>query len=337
MTGSDPAAWPGSGSRDSAPERWFLTSQERGNPATAIDRGRGDGRAWTEGNAVVPLLHGGTYFARLHAGIERLRPGDHLWLLDWRGDADERLVGEPGSELGRVLSEAARRGVDVRGLVWRSHPDQEKFSEQENLHLGAVVNRAGGEILLDERVRRFGSHHQKLVLLGRPGREEEDVAFAGGIDLCHGRRDDERHDGDPQRIVLDRRYGPRPAWHDAQLEIRGPAVGDLSTTFRERCSSRRRGSRRGAGGPRRWTPGTPVGGGDPGRRVGSAGTGRARCPLPSGGWPCPCTDWRSTRTAGRETCAGPAACERRRTGPVRPGRMQGPARPAWPDGGAGLD
>ena len=97
-----------------------------------------------------------------------------------------------------------------------------------------MVNQAGGEILLDERVRRAGSHHQKLVLVRHPGREHDDVAFVGGIDLCHGRRDDERHHGDPQAIDIGPKYGERPPWHDIQAEIRGPAVGDLSTTFRER-------------------------------------------------------------------------------------------------------
>jgi len=29
-------------------------------------------------------------------------------------------------------------------------------------------------------------------------------------------------------------YGQRPPWHDAQLAIRGPAVGDVETVFRER-------------------------------------------------------------------------------------------------------
>ena len=56
----------------------------------------------------------------------------------------------------------------------------------------------------------------------------------GGIDLCHGRSDDENHNGDPQAIKLDPRYGSRPAWHDIQLELHGPAVGDLTETFRER-------------------------------------------------------------------------------------------------------
>jgi phosphatidylserine/phosphatidylglycerophosphate/cardiolipin synthase-like enzyme len=29
-------------------------------------------------------------------------------------------------------------------------------------------------------------------------------------------------------------YGPRPPWHDIQLAISGPAVGDVETVFRER-------------------------------------------------------------------------------------------------------
>ncbi|MGH9227155.1 MAG: hypothetical protein ACRD07_00230 [Acidimicrobiales bacterium] len=40
--------------------------------------------------------------------------------------------------------------------------------------------------------------------------------------------------GDPQPIALDDRYGDGPGWHDIQLEITGPAIGDLARTFRER-------------------------------------------------------------------------------------------------------
>jgi phosphatidylserine/phosphatidylglycerophosphate/cardiolipin synthase-like enzyme len=214
-------------------EHWFLLPAERGNPATTIDGRRGDGRAWTEGNRVEALVHGATYYPRLLAALRALRRGDLVAITDWRGDTDERLDGE-GTELGKVLAEVAARGVQVRGLLWRSHPSLAHFQEEQNLHLGEVVNEAGGEILLDERVRGPGSQHQKLVLIRHPDREDEDVAFMGGIDLCHGRRDDERHLGDPQAVPLDPRYGDRPPWHDVQLEIRGPAVGDLSTTFRER-------------------------------------------------------------------------------------------------------
>jgi phosphatidylserine/phosphatidylglycerophosphate/cardiolipin synthase-like enzyme len=212
---------------------WFLGPEERGNPATVIDRRRGDGRAWTEGNRVGALVHGAEYYRRLLAALRTLRKGDLVAISDWRGDADQLLEG-PGTELGKVLADLARQGVEVRVLLWRSHPSRAHFNEEQNLHLGEVVNQAGGEVLLDERVRGPGSQHQKLVLVRHRGREHEDVAFLGGIDLSHGRRDTERHLGDPQPVPMDRRYGPRPPWHDTQLEVRGPAVGDLWVTFRER-------------------------------------------------------------------------------------------------------
>lgn len=122
----------------------------------------------------------------------------------------------------------------VKGLVWRSHLDRFQFSESENLHLGEEIEEAGGECLLDMRVRPGGSHHQKLVVCRYPGRPELDVAFAGGIDLCHSRRDDAAHRGDPQPLPMAAAYGRRPPWHDIQLAIRGPAVGDLEACFRER-------------------------------------------------------------------------------------------------------
>jgi phosphatidylserine/phosphatidylglycerophosphate/cardiolipin synthase-like enzyme len=217
----------------STTDQWFLSAQERGNAASAVGRRREDDRGWTEGNVVVPLVHGAAYFARLREVLSTLGPEDRMWFLGWRGDADQRMAG-PGTELGSLLAQAARRGVDVRGLLWRSHPDQEGYAEQENAHLAAVVNEAGGEVLPDERVRRLGSHHQKLAFIRRRQGTGEDSAFVGGIDLCHGRGDDGRHEGDPQGAALDRRYGPRPAWHDVQLEVRGPAIGDLDETFRER-------------------------------------------------------------------------------------------------------
>ena len=221
------------GPGDSAPAAWFLSPDERGNPATEIDRRRGGDVAYTDGNDVRVLIHGADYFARLLAVLDGLRPGGWIHFTDWRGDPDERLAG-PGTEIARVLARLAADGVMVRGLVWRSHADQAHFSEQENLHFVDTVNEAGGEVLLDERVRRDGSHHQKLFVARHPDAPDDDVAFVGGIDLCHGRRDDEAHDGDAQAINLDSRYGPRPPWHDIQLEVRGPAVADLAWTFRER-------------------------------------------------------------------------------------------------------
>ncbi len=197
---------------------WFLPEHER---------------PWTAGNRVVPHVHGAAYFARLLEVVAATRSGDRIFFTDWRGDSDERLA-DGGPTVAELLCEASRRGVEVRCLLWRSHTDKTNLNEEENRHLGTILNEAGGEALLDERVRRGGSHHQKMFVVRRQGRPQDDVAFVGGIDLCHGRRDDAEHAGDPQAPPLDKRYGPRPPWHDAMVELRGPAVADVLDVFSER-------------------------------------------------------------------------------------------------------
>jgi phosphatidylserine/phosphatidylglycerophosphate/cardiolipin synthase-like enzyme len=228
-----PLGWPRIPVRNGGLDEWFLKAAERGNSATRLDSRHRDGAAWTTGNQVRPLLHGAGYFAELLAAIRAMEAGDLLLFTDWRGDPDERLNG-PGTEVSRVLAEAAGRGVVVRGLLWRSHLDRFRFSLQEHRDLGKAIVAAGGECLLDMRVRTRGSHHQKLVVLRHRGRPERDVAYVGGIDLCHGRRDHRDHGGDEQPCPLGAAYGPRPPWHDVQIAIHGPAVADVETVFRER-------------------------------------------------------------------------------------------------------
>ena len=181
-----------------------------------------------------PLIHGATYFPVLYDAIEATRPGDLVLFTDWQGDADERLTGEPGSEVVEVLGRADERGVDVRGLVWRSHTDLTGFFAAENRHLGEQLQRRGAEVLLDMRVRTGGSHHQKFVVIRHRDDPSRDVAFVGGMDLAHNRRDDADHAGDPQAQPLTQEYGAHPPWHDVQVEIHGPAVYDVETVFRER-------------------------------------------------------------------------------------------------------
>src|SRR3979490_2075163 len=214
-------------------ESWFLLGSERGNEFTGLDRRHLGGAAWTTGNKVETLVHGATYFRRLLDAIGELGAGDQVFFTDWRSDPDEHLGDGPDTEVGAALTAAARRGVSVKGLLWRSHSDRLGFSAKENRHLGKVVNAAGGEVLLDQRVRLGGSHHQKLVVI-RHKDGTGDLAFVGGIDLCHSRRDDGDHLGDPQSQPMAPLYGATPPWHDVQVAIEGPAVGDLDYTFRER-------------------------------------------------------------------------------------------------------
>jgi len=211
---------------DAAILSWFLADGDRANPWTDL-------RAFTTGNLVVPLIDGRTYFARLCSELEATAAGDQVYFLDFRGDFTERLGG-PGSEVGEVLGRAAHRGVNVFGLLWRSQPKILKQSEATNSEFVRRIDEDGGQVLLDARTRRAGSHHQKLVVVRHPGSPDRDVAFVGGIDLGYSRGDDSQHDGDPQTMEFAAAYGPRPPWHDIQAEVHGPAVHDLEHTFRER-------------------------------------------------------------------------------------------------------
>jgi phosphatidylserine/phosphatidylglycerophosphate/cardiolipin synthase-like enzyme len=182
---------------------------------------------------VRPLVHGVSYFRALLDVLEDAAEGEWVFFVDWRGDPDEQMT-EDGPTVARALSEAARRGVTIKGLLWRSHLDRFRFSSEQNRDLSEDVNDDGGEVLLDQRVRPFGSHHQKFFVIRHPDRPESDVVFLGGIDLAHSRRDDGEHRGDPQTQPFARRYGDSPAWHDVQIEVRGPAVRDVEDVFRER-------------------------------------------------------------------------------------------------------
>jgi phosphatidylserine/phosphatidylglycerophosphate/cardiolipin synthase-like enzyme len=220
---------------DDDPGSWFLSRAERGNLATDVHAGAAGSLPWSEGNLVRPLIHGATYFARLHEELMALHAGDRVWFTDWRGDADERLLAD-GPSIGDLLAGLARAGVEVRGLVWRSHGERvsSPISGRSNELLGRQINDAGGEVLLDQRVRLFGSHHQKFFVIRHRDNPSRDIAFVGGLDLCHSRRDDADHAGDPQALTMDPRYGKRPPWHDAALELRGPVVADLLAVFAER-------------------------------------------------------------------------------------------------------
>lgn len=216
--------------RGPEPHRWLLTAGERGNDATRL-------RAWTAGNAVHALVHGGEYFAVTRAALAAAGAGDSVLFSGWRADADERL-GPDGLTVGAALCAAARRGAAVRGLLWRSYPEALGYFRGVNRRLADDVADAGGRVLLDPGSRPSGCHHQKFLAVRYARHPADDVAFVGGIDLAAGRRDDDAHHGDPQPTVSSHWYGPTPPWHDVHLRLRGPAARDVEDVFRERWRNR---------------------------------------------------------------------------------------------------
>ncbi len=212
--------------RDGTVERWFLSGAERRNRASGI-------RPWTDGNRVTALVHGSEYFPLLYRKLCATKAGDCVYFADFRGDTEERLDGQ-GTEIGHVLADLAARQVLLFGLIWRSQPGWLDQSEGKNAELARTISEEGGQVLLDARTRRGGSHHQKFVVIRYSGRSDQDIAFLGGIDLGLSRNDGPEHAGDPQAMEFPEAYGNRPPWHDVQCSIAGPAVGDVEHTFRER-------------------------------------------------------------------------------------------------------
>ncbi|WP_432492921.1 phospholipase D family protein [Kineococcus auxinigenes] len=215
--------------RDRTAERWFLTAAERGNDATRLP-------AWSRGNRVRPLVDGATYFPALSAALAAAGEGDLVLFADWQGDPDQRLT-EHGPTVAEALTAAAERGALVKGLVWRSPREWQRLAPTRRRHLAQRV-RGGAQVVLDQRVRSAGSHHQKFFVVRYAGRPDDDVAFVGSLDPAHSRRDDATHAGDPQPLAFGKAYGPNPSWHDIHTEVRGPAVADVETVFRERWEDR---------------------------------------------------------------------------------------------------
>ncbi|MFQ6172143.1 phospholipase D family protein [Oryzobacter sp. R7] len=211
----------------------FLLPEERDNPDTHVDDHHPDGTAWSTGNSVRPVVHGAPYMRELHDRVTEMGEGDLLYFVDWRGDPDQRLT-DDGATVSATFAAAARRGVDVRGLLWRSHWHKFGFHSEKSRLLGIEINEAGGQCLRDMRVRTGGAHHQKFVVLRHRDDPTRDIAFVGGIDLCHSRRDDIDHEGDRQVMPMPQVFGRYPAWHDVHLAVQGPAVYDVESSFRER-------------------------------------------------------------------------------------------------------
>ncbi len=145
-----------------------------------------------------------------------------------------RRLRDAGPTIAELFCRAAQRGVIVKGLMWRSHLDKFAYSEEENRHLGDAIEAAGGEVLLDQRVRFGGSHHQKLVVLRHPGRSRT------------GRR-------------IRRRHRPVPFPARRRVAPRRPAGGaDGGSLRRSSTVARRATAAAGPGGrcARRHVPGT---------------------------------------------------------------------------------
>lgn len=88
--------------------------------------------------------------------------GDLVLFADWRAESEE-LLDDGGPQLAAALVGAARLGSQVSGLLWRWHPAAIGYTGGTNRARAQAVIAAGDRVLLDQRVRPLGAHHQEFA------------------------------------------------------------------------------------------------------------------------------------------------------------------------------
>lgn len=206
-------------------------------------------------NTVEALVDGKeTYLAMLTA-IKSAKK--EIYLSDWFFSCETYLKRDhPKSEADRIdnlLNEKAKEGVIVCVLLWNETKLATALSSEYVQKKMEALN-SNIKVLRHPLAYPVAwSHHQKIVVV------DQNIAFLGGLDLCFGRYDDQRHllfdpDGhtwpgkdyynpsvsgfvalhEPASDQIDRRKVPRMPWHDVHLLVRGYAARDVATNFIER-------------------------------------------------------------------------------------------------------
>ena len=177
-----------------------------------------------EAERAAVLVDGARYFACLDEVLRMARRS--IFVIGWDFDGRIRLrpeAGEHGLPLGEMLHglAEAQPELEIRILVW-SIATLHGPSEARPLLLGAGWQKHPRiQLRLDTEHPIYGAHHQKIVCI------DDQLAFAGGIDLTVHRWDTTRHDAeDPARQSPGGSgYGPV---HDLQMVVDGAAARALS-------------------------------------------------------------------------------------------------------------
>ena len=186
------------------------------------------------------------------------RPINYNDFIGKNNEYRNKLLLSNASRLMDIFYLLAKRGVKIYILI---------YSE---VTLALAINSAYTKMTLKslhenifvtrhpkKNISKLWSHHEKLVII------DQKIAFVGGLDLCWGRYDSNKHpiveeenethkyyypgcDYINERQVdlhnvekfyeeqLDRNSMPRMAWHDIHTMVEGPIVSDIVRHFVER-------------------------------------------------------------------------------------------------------
>lgn len=180
---------------------------------------------------VAFLVDGAAYFAAFRAAALRARHS--ILILAWDIDSRIRLApdgapdGMPES-LGDFLDVLVKeRGIEIWVLDWDFA--MLYAADRELLPVFKLGWRTPRRLHfhLDAAHPIGASHHQKVVVV------DDAIAFAGGLDLTHGRWDTPEHRPDHPHRRLPGGGAYRP-FHDVQVAVDGEAAAALGELARER-------------------------------------------------------------------------------------------------------
>jgi phosphatidylserine/phosphatidylglycerophosphate/cardiolipin synthase-like enzyme len=202
------------------------------------------------GNQVDFFIDGPKTFEAMVRAIKTATGNQHyIYLLGWwLTDCFPLIPSDPTSTIAQLFANASRKGVQIRVILW------DQFGRQNSAEVNRIKALPNGEAILDNDTLRFGSHHQKiLVVSGMQGL----IGFCGGVDInpdrvvsnpklafpgCMGGGSSNSNNNNGS-LVIGSSGGVSNSssgaivgapLHDIHCQIRGPAAHDLLFTFIQR-------------------------------------------------------------------------------------------------------
>ncbi|XVF48374.1 hypothetical protein PTKIN_Ptkin03bG0185000 [Pterospermum kingtungense] len=211
--------------------------------------------------------------------LEAINNARHfIYITGWSVYTEITLIRDPGKKkpgsnetLGELLLRKAEEGVRVLLLVWDDRTSIELLKEEglmsthdeetshyfrfTKVHCVLCPRNPDDKksFVQNFKIATMFTHHQKTVIVDceNPKGVSENrtvVSFIGGIDLCDGRYDTQRHplfetlndvhhDDFHQpnfQGSLIRKGGPREPWHDIHCKLEGPIAWDVLYNFEQR-------------------------------------------------------------------------------------------------------
>lgn len=234
------------------PERWFIPE---------LVTGAGKPMPVTGGNEVKYLIDGTAMFASVAEAMELATntspETSFIYIIGWFIGLDFPFIYDPddpdgtkfeilnntfgggtttaatphsakinpwkSTSLRGLLQAASDRGVEIRVLLFDYFFDKTRHDV-----IGAINGMKNAHAILDNRLLRFGGHHQKIIVI-KAG--DELYGFCGGIDINQDRLFPQSRSYRPTINASPDQGDP---YHDVHCRIRGPGAGYLLQTFADR-------------------------------------------------------------------------------------------------------